>query len=1313
MRSLRTLRTIVFAGGLWLGATASALAADPAPETLTLDRSQTAGINGQNWDKTYTNALTVDAVNRIVLVRFPGAAEAIKAKLESGLAIERAELILEYTGHELQPLGYISRGGMMEPNLKADPPNWHVTATALRRPWMADAKSGPTYNAYLAGAGYWTRYGAQDPQTDRFPNRFDPVEVTQANPTGKVDVTAAMTDPAFGSEMGRRLRAFEEQGFLLRKLETYDIRYKDPPGNAYEWAVPTGGNGLSFKPPKLVITFKPGPKTPIALPPPTDLAALAQKLQADGTGGKPTAVMPSPEEIRKFAKEIAVHQPAWMPDWQWQHVQDLRKIGGGVEFADGFQSGDPKLFDKAMQSILRTVPRYFKGWTIQDDLLMWNLYGQILPGPVKDHIKDYWTAWLMPERLTKDLIHPMAKEQLAYWQRTHDWQGSAAFFRAGFNYVISTMNFNHTAAMGALLGGTIIGSENAMADGRHGLEYLPLRFHAWADGTTQESIDHYYFAITLSGQKMFADFGPTPLDRLMGQAVLAKSIDELTSLYHPGLRHFISTSERTGMSFLFVTQGGLEHVMHTLSRQGSLHDVDNPDLHGMRLFDKNNAPAGRIALQTMAGPWAPEWVANMVDEKPLPYELTAASVVHGNFASTPLWKRAFLGHHYGMASIDIARSGSVPVLVQWRRTAEPVSSLQQLGTLLVRYGNNTTRLLTESAGYVDFQGGNLATVQHRNKMIVLSSPLDLRDRSDNLHKLDPAAITNMQTTIGLFNFESNATWKLYIDEQPVTALPAAVKAGQRITLKDGVSYLGFIPLPSTDLGRTAEVVISADAPEETLMDGAGKVKPALVINQYNRKADSSLAQAKADLAAVDRAYGGFVIEVSDATEYADFTAFQQHMREALLKTQWDSRTNALQVGYTSGTDSFDLAFRPEYQVYAVDAVPTDQCFPVRKVNGQWPYLPPRIDRDSTLTQQGSTGRLEKNGATLYSEPGHMTYLQTEPVSGTYAGFNPLPDLTFWALNLPGGVSVKADGRVGLLRVAVCPRENKVWFDYGLKPEQQGAGMATALLVFGMKAAPAVECNGKPRAGKPVAVTIDGQAAWAIPLLENAALPAANVLETRCRSAQAARAVLGEVLKGKVFFQDWLVVGPFANANFPETLWTGEAVAFPPEQKVDLNAIYTGIGPQETADFGKLLMQTQTVVTAAIRWKRLLAPDQPPFAEGPADLGPHMNPNKCITAYAYTTITSDRQRPATLYLGSDQRLTVWVNQRQVYDRHDYRLAAPDQDQVPVRLEQGENTVLLKLANGYEGCQFYFRVGDENGLPITDGLRYGAHQGKIPK
>jgi len=126
-------------------------------------------------------------------------------------------------------------------------------------------------------------------------------------------------------------------------------------------------------------------------------------------------------------------------------------------------------------------------------------------------------------------------------------------------------------------------------------------------------------------------------------------------------------------------------------------------------------------------------------------------------------------------------------------------------------------------------------------------------------------------------------------------------------------------------------------------------------------------------------------------------------------------------------------------------VPTDQCFPYRRVNGQWPYLAKDMERDSNLTQQGKAGKLEKNGATLLSEPGRMAYLQTEPTTGTFCAFNPLPDTTLFNLKLPGGVSVESDGRVGLMRLIVQPQSNRITLNYAVKDEQTTSD-AAALLV---------------------------------------------------------------------------------------------------------------------------------------------------------------------------------------------------------------------------------------------------------------------------
>jgi hypothetical protein len=133
---------------------------------------------------------------------------------------------------------------------------------------------------------------------------------------------------------------------------------------------------------------------------------------------------------------------------------------------------------------------------------------------------------------------------------------------------------------------------------------------------------------------------------------------------------------------------------------------------------------------------------------------------------------------------------------------------------------------------------------------------------------------------------------------------------------------------------------------------------------------------------------------------------------------------------------------------------------VRKLNGQWPYLPPGIDRDTTWAQQGTTGRLEKNGAVLESEAGRKAYLIVDPLSGGVIAYNPLPDPQSWKLTTRDGAVFSADGKLGLLRLEYRPWSHEVLIDHVPKPGQTD-GMAKQLSIAGLSAKPHVVLNGKP------------------------------------------------------------------------------------------------------------------------------------------------------------------------------------------------------------------------------------------------------------
>ena len=68
------------------------------------------------------------------------------------------------------------------------------------------------------------------------------------------------------------------------------------------------------------------------------------------------------------------------------------------------------------------------------------------------------------------------------------------------------------------------------------------------------------------------------------------------------------------------------------------------------------------------------------------------------------------------------------------------------------------------------------------------------------------------------------------------------------------------------------------------------------------------------------------------------------------------------------------------------------------------------------------------------------------------------------------------------------------------------------------------------------------------------------------------------------------------------------------------------------------------------------------------------------AYAMTRFHSDRAQSAEFHFGCDDTLTVWLNGAQVFSAKRYQQGAPNQEQFITRLREGENTLLVKVAQG---------------------------------
>lgn len=171
---------------------------------------------------------------------------------------------------------------------------------------------------------------------------------------------------------------------------------------------------------------------------------------------------------------------------------------------------------------------------------------------------------------------------------------------------------------------------------------------------------------------------------------------------------------------------------------------------------------------------------------------------------------------------------------------------------------------------------------------------------------------------------------------------------------------------------------------------------------------------------------------------------------------------------------------------------------------------------------------------------------------------------------------------------------------------------------------------------------------------------ATAAETRAASVAAIDESFG--VRG-VKQSGWKVVGPFDNAR-----GAGVKRAFPPEERVDLNAEYLGLNGQR------------------IRWQ-----DAPEFADDTYNNLDRYPQNYWTVTYVHRVIDSDRERSATLYLGSDDTIAVWLNGQKVHEWAERpRGVKRDDDVVPVTLRPGANTVLIKIGNFEGGYGFSYRL-----------------------
>lgn len=152
------------------------------------------------------------------------------------------------------------------------------------------------------------------------------------------------------------------------------------------------------------------------------------------------------------------------------------------------------------------------------------------------------------------------------------------------------------------------------------------------------------------------------------------------------------------------------------------------------------------------------------------------------------------------------------------------------------------------------------------------------------------------------------------------------------------------------------------------------------------------------------------------------------------------------------------------------------------------------------------------------------------------------------------------------------------------------------------------------------------------------------------------------LQTAAFSPEWFhIVGPFDNGVADENFdKPGE-----PEAKVELVKKLKGkSGP--------------------VSWSKVRA-----SFNGYLNLALHFSPdNNGIISYLYQVIDSPIDQEATILVGADDCVKIWVNNVEVFKDKNHFAAQPARNSVAVKLKKGANPVLIKINNGEGEHGLYF-------------------------
>ncbi|MBS0261705.1 MAG: c-type cytochrome, partial [Planctomycetes bacterium] len=181
--------------------------------------------------------------------------------------------------------------------------------------------------------------------------------------------------------------------------------------------------------------------------------------------------------------------------------------------------------------------------------------------------------------------------------------------------------------------------------------------------------------------------------------------------------------------------------------------------------------------------------------------------------------------------------------------------------------------------------------------------------------------------------------------------------------------------------------------------------------------------------------------------------------------------------------------------------------------------------------------------------------------------------------------------------------------------------------------------------------------------EKSLMPELVLKSVTAQDAADLLAFLVSLQETTVHASSFKVLGPFPNEN-PDQ----RAKDFGPEKSagtIDWGAKFAGKGGKEVA-WGNVTAQVGGTGVPEIDVARLAAATK--------------TSSDNVIYYFAANINSTSEQSATLAIGSDDGIQVWLNGQKVHDHRVTRALHPAQDKIKVMLKPGNNLLLLKLDQG---------------------------------